>query len=74
MTNTEIVNKLIGPINPIGESSEDDIRFKNLRSMCELVDDLISQIKSVHYDNKDSRELSVKRSAIYAWTFINDGY
>lgn len=40
----EVVKKLVGEIDPVGSTHVDDIRFKNLETMCELVEDLISDI------------------------------
>lgn len=37
MTTTEIVNKLIGPIDPLGDASRDPERLHNLKDMCKLV-------------------------------------
>ena len=71
MTHTEIINKIIGPINPIGETNTDNERFENLKQMCDLVDNLVSQIDSVHYKNKDSHEFSVKRASDYASNFLS---
>ena len=42
MTVHEIVNKLIGNINPVGETNTDNDRFENLKAKCELVNLLIS--------------------------------
>jgi len=70
MTNTEIVKKLIGKINPIGETTTDNDRFENLKSMCELVNNLITDIDNVSTQNSDAREFSVKRAAEYASNFL----
>lgn len=72
MTYTEIVKKLVGNIRPIGESNTDNERFGNLKDMCELVDDLIVEIDSVHYYNRNSHEASVKRAADYANDFLTN--
>jgi len=70
MTHLEIVKKLVGPINPVGESNTDEQRFDNLKTMCELVDSLLTEIHAVNFDNRHSQEFSVKRSADYAKDFI----
>ncbi len=72
MTNTEIINKLIGKIRPIGESTEDKERLENLKTMCELVNDLVSQIDSVGYDFKDSPRYSEKIASQYAFKFLSE--
>lgn len=42
-TVVEIVENLIGKINPVGETNEDEIRFENLKLMCDLTNSLISK-------------------------------
>lgn len=69
-SNIQIVNLLIGPIDPVGESNSDEKIFENLKTMCDLVDDLLVQIDAIHYRNKESKEFSVKRSADYAREFF----
>lgn len=70
MTNTDVVKKLIGKITPVGETNTDNERFENLKAMCELVDNLITDIDDMAYMNKDSREFSVKRASEYASNFL----
>lgn len=65
----DIVKKLVGPINPVGETNTDDERFKNLKVMTELVDELLTDIDTVAYQNKDSHEYSRKRAAEFASAF-----
>lgn len=70
MTNTDIVKRLVGNINPIGETTTDNERYENLKAMCLLVNELVSEIDSVHYVNRDSKQYSVKRASDYAGEFI----
>ncbi len=70
MNYTEIVMKLIGPINPIGRTEIDNETFKNLLNLCNLVDDLVAKINNVSYNNLDAHEYSIKRSADYAADFL----
>ena len=70
MTHLEIVQKLVGRIDPIGETNTDDVRFENLKVMCELVNDLVSEIYRVVFDNKEHFEYSRKRAADYAQDFM----
>jgi len=72
MEMTEIVMKLIGDINPKGDASRDDQIFENLKSLCELVDNLVGKIDNVNYENEDSKEFSVKRSADFAKNFLTE--
>jgi hypothetical protein len=70
MTHLEITNKLIGPINPVGETTSDDARYENLKAQCELVEQLILDIQYVAKNNKDRSEYSMKRSGEYAERFL----
>ena len=72
MTNTDIVNKLIGNINPIGKTEIDKERLKNLKEMCELVNDLVTQIDTVSYNCKDRQEHSMKIAGEYAHNFLTN--
>ena len=67
----DVVLKLIGPVNPIGESNTDDRRFENLKALCELTDHLVSIIDEVSYRNKDRAEYSMSRAGKYAFDFID---
>lgn len=68
---TEIVNKLIGPIKPLGDSSQDPKRLLNLVKQIELVDDLIDQILQVD-GFKGAKEHSVKKAAREASNYISE--
>lgn len=72
MNYTEIVEKLIGPIRPIGKSEVDSERFENLKEMCELVNNLVQKIDAVEYDNRGAHEYSVKQARDYAGKFLTD--
>ena len=65
----EIVKKLVGEINPIGESNTDDTRFENLKIMTELVDKLLTDIDRVAYRYKNNHQFSMKRAADFARKF-----
>ena len=67
----QIVLRLIGRIKPVGETNEDNGRFENLKAMTDLVEQLLSDIKSVSL-GKDSGQYSVKRSGEYANKFLKD--
>lgn len=66
---TSVVNKIIGPIFPIGESNADNDRFENLQEMCELVEELLSYLHQVRTE-KNAHEYSVKRAGQYADNFL----
>jgi len=71
MTHAEIVRKLVGNINPAGASHIDDERFDNLRTMIDLVEELLGDIQYVTR-SAESWEGSVKRSGLYAKKFIDN--
>ena len=72
MTNYDVVKKLVGPIRPVGETSEDNRRFLNLESMCLLVNLLVQDIDQLVYENKKSYEGSVKKAVEFADKFLKD--
>lgn len=65
----EIVNKLVGEIQPIGETTEDSKRFENLKTMTVLVDDLLTDIDNVA-QGKNRYEFSIKQAGEYADKFL----
>jgi len=66
----EVVKKLIGNINPVGETNEDGRRYDNLKMMIHVVENLITDLDDLEYNHKDSHEYSVKRSADEAAKFF----
>jgi hypothetical protein len=72
MTHLEIVNKLIGPIEPVGETTADDTRYENLKAKCELAESLIMEIQFVANANKNRQEYSMKRAGEYAERFLGN--
>lgn len=72
MTTHQLVKKVIGPINPIGQSSVDLKRFENLHEMTNLVESLLSDIDDIIYNNSDAKEYSVKKSVDFAKKFMQE--
>jgi|9_EtaG_2_1085328.scaffolds.fasta_scaffold10749_2 hypothetical protein len=70
MTNTDVVKKLVGKIQPEGATHIDTERFENLKAMCELVNDLVTEIDRVAYDNRYRHEYSMKKAGDYASNFL----
>lgn len=68
---TEIIEKLIGEVEPVGSTHIDDERFENLKELCELTNTLVRKIDDIYFQNKDSKEYSVKRAAEYADDFMS---
>ena len=67
----DVVLKLVGNVNPVGETNTDDKRFENLKTLCGVVDELIYEIQSVTR-NKHAQEYSVKRAGEYAERWCKD--
>lgn len=66
----DVIRKINGEINPIGDSSVDAERYENLLILCETVNKLVSDIDAVAYINKGSYEYSRKKAAKYASDFL----
>ena len=67
----KIVKKLVGSIDPVGETNTDEERFGNLKEMCALVEDLLGEISRVTA-YADRAEGSMRRAGKYAQVFLND--
>ncbi len=72
MTHTDIVRKLIGPINPIGKSEVDAERLENLKEFTNLVDALLQDLDQLVYDNRHAHEGSIKASRSFATQFLTE--
>ncbi len=68
----KVVRKLVGRINPVGETNADNDSFENLKVMCGIVDKLIADIAFVAWDNKGATEFSRKRASEFAYKFIDE--
>jgi len=66
----DIVKKLTGEINPVGEFNEDNKRFENLKVVTELVEKLIIDIDEVTII-KDRHEYSMNKAGIFAKEFLD---
>jgi hypothetical protein len=65
----DIVKKLVGNIEPVGETNADDRSFDNLKTTAGLIELLINDMACVARD-RISYEYSVKRSGQYAIDFL----
>ena len=68
----DVVMKIIGPINPIGETNEDDRRLENLRTFIDLTNRFLANIDDIAGTYKNAREFSKKRAADVCAAFYND--
>ena len=64
----DVVGKLIGPIEPLGQSHTDEKRFENLKALTELVDSLLNDICAVG-QCKNQHEASLKKAGEVADEF-----
>jgi len=72
MTIHEIVKKLIGAINPVGDTGMDNDRLENLKAMTRLINDLLVDIVIVATENKDRQEYSRKKAGEFANKFLDE--
>lgn len=66
----EVVAKLVGRIDTVGETNEDERRFENLKVMTQVVDHFLTKIDTVAMD-KSHHAFSVKRSGEFAAKFLD---
>jgi hypothetical protein len=67
----EVVEKLTGKIEPIGESNTDEERFENLKILCNLVENLLIDIDQVRRFSICS-EFSRKRAGEYVTKWLKN--
>lgn len=65
MTPFDVVNKIIGPVRPVGETTQDNARFENLKNLVELFDQIKEELREVAKE-KDQSAFSIKRAGEYA--------
>lgn len=61
----EVIKKLIGPIEPVGESHTDEKRFENLITLIGLMSSLMDDIQAVS-KYKERHEFSIGRAGLFA--------
>lgn len=72
MTTVDVVKKLVGPINPIGDSGEDARRYENIVHMSKVIEELVREMEYVVHSNRHAYEGSVRKSADFAEKFLKD--
>ena len=71
MTNFEIVQKIIGKINPVGDSGVDAERFNNLKEMCSLHQQISEAIWIVSGE-RNRYEHSMKIAGQFAYNHLKE--
>ena len=66
----DVVRKLVGPVKGIGEHNADQERLENMKTMCLLIEDLLSDVENA-YGDADSPQASVKAIGEQAKHFID---
>ena len=67
----EVVEELIGPVYPFGETREDESRLENLKKMTFLIDKLMFKVSRAA-TSKDRIEYSMKKIGEVASEFLKD--
>lgn len=68
----DIVDKLVGRIEPIGDTSVDEERFENLKAYCELINEMVKRVDDVLCNNWGSSLASVKKFNDYISYFFDN--
>ena len=68
----EVVKKLVGEIEPVGESHYDKKSFENLKVMIDLMDKIHTYLDTIAYENKDKQEFSIKQSVDFINKFFDN--
>lgn len=58
----DVVMKLTGSIEPVGETHTDDKRFVNLQVLLKLMRELHIEVERVATENKERQEFSMARA------------
>ncbi len=69
---TEVVKRIVGDIKPVGDSSIDHKRLENLKSLFELINGLVHEVRIIHIENMNSQQYSVKIASDLSEEFINN--
>ena len=68
----EVVKKLVGEINPVGETNTDKRRFENLKVMIDLVDELLLDISDMGWRYRNNYQDSMKKASNSANNFLDN--
>ena len=68
----DVVNKLVGNIEPIADASVDEERFENLKTYCSLINEMLMKIDNIACATEGSKLYSLKRVDDYLTNFFNN--
>lgn len=71
-TPLSLVDKLVGPIEPFGETNEDTKRFEALKTYCEIIDRMLFRVATIKNKDKTAHQASIKRAVAYCNKFIQE--
>ena len=66
-----IIEKLIGPIEPVGDSDVDRIRLKNLEQYTNLIDKMLVEVDSIASSYKDHHQSSLSVAGEHCSKFMD---
>ena len=69
----DVVRKLVGPIDPIGETLTDEKRYENLLQLIKLTDELITDVARVRIC-RYSHQASIKKAGERAYRAMTDDF
>lgn len=69
MTHIQIIDKLVGPLSPVGESNEDKERLLNLSTYLDIIEDMVFRVSTLA-DYRLRYEHSVKTIGELADNFL----
>lgn len=71
MTNYDVIKKLLGSIEAVGDANIDEKRYSNLEATIEVTEKLLSDINISSHD-ADRQEASMKKIGRFAKNFLQD--
>ena len=66
----DVVTKLIGPVEPIGKTEVDAVRYDNLEELLALTDLLLGKIEGIKRDHAGCVEASRKKAGMRCAKFL----
>ena len=67
----EVAKKLIGEVEPVGETHTDDKRYENLKKLTNLTEQLLTDICRIENNYKNNHQHSMKRASTHCAGFLD---